>query len=171
VGIALALTSIYLFNPLKEPGDLANLAGGAPAIAAIGLWAVSATLQKVAANGISSELATVCFLGAFLPLGGFLMATRPMEWQLSLSTWGWLTLLGLTFGVGNLLYLAACGAGAKASIAAPLSGLYSLVAVPLAVVFFGEEIGILEEAAIGLALLAVVGLSQERKEKRKEGTA
>lgn len=169
-GIALALASIYLFNPLKSPDDLFHFAGGAPAFAAIGLWAVSATLQKVASNGISSELATICFLGAFIPLGGFLIATRPMEWHLPLSTWGWVTLLGLTFGVGNLLYLAAFEAGAKAAIAAPLTGLYSLVAVLLAVFFFDETIRWREDAAIGLALLAVVGLSQERKPERKEST-
>jgi len=168
LGIVLALASIYLFNPLGNASDVLNLSAGAPAFAAIGLWAVSATLQKVASSGISSALATVCFLGAFIPLGALLLATRPMQWDLPLAAWGWLVLLGLTFGAGNLFFLAACGAGAKASVAVPLSGLYSLVAVPLAVFALGEKIEKNQVAAIALALLAVVGLSRER---RKESSA
>jgi drug/metabolite transporter (DMT)-like permease len=160
-GIALALASIYLF--VMKPGESMSLAGGAPALAAIALYGVAGTLQKVAADRLSGALATVWFLAAFIPLGGYLIATRPMEWQLPLEAWGWLFLLGITFGLGNLLYLAACAAGAKASVVAPLTGLYPAVVVPLAVYFFQESISRREWAAIALALLAVVGLSQERK--------
>lgn len=167
-GIALALASIYTFNPIESARDLSQLAGGATAFAAIGLWAVSGTLQKVAADTVSGKLATLCFLGAFIPLAGFLAAREERQWSFSLETWLWLTLLGLTFGLGNLLYLAACSAGAKASVAAPLSGLYPLVAVPLAVIFFGETIGPREGAGIALATLAVVGLSVERKPVAKD---
>ena len=70
--------------------------------------------------------------------------------------------LGLFFSLGNFTLLMAFASSGKASIIAPLAGLYPLVSVPVAIVFLGEKIGLRETAGIALALVSVAALSFEK---------
>jgi drug/metabolite transporter (DMT)-like permease len=65
--------------------------------------------------------------------------------------------------LGNLSLLAAFRSGGKASIVTPLSGLYPVVTIPLAIILFQESVGLREWAGIALALVAGVALSLEPK--------
>jgi drug/metabolite transporter (DMT)-like permease len=65
--------------------------------------------------------------------------------------------------LGNLALLAAYRHGGKASIVTPVTGLYPVVAIPLAVLWFGEHVNAYQLAGIVLALVSVVALSFERK--------
>ena len=70
--------------------------------------------------------------------------------------------LGLFFSLGNFAILLAFASAGKASIIAPLAGLYPLVSVPIAILFLGEKIGLRETAGIALALASVAALSFEK---------
>jgi drug/metabolite transporter (DMT)-like permease len=59
--------------------------------------------------------------------------------------------------------LAAFASGGKASVISPLTGMYPLVSIPVAMVVLGERIGGREIAGVMLALAAVAGLSWESK--------
>ena len=67
--------------------------------------------------------------------------------------------LGFTWALGNLTLLQAFACGGKASIIAPLAGLYPLVSIPIALVGFHERLTWREASGILLALAAVVLLS------------
>lgn len=165
-GIFLALASIYLFNYARvESGGIAY------ALLPIALWGVSAFFQKLSTNHLSSELSTLAFWIAFLPIAGFIFLTQPVRWSAPALTWVWVLLLGTTFGVGNLTLLAAYGSGGKASIVTPLCGLYSMVTLPLAILFLDERIGFRDGGGIVLALAAVVALSIERPAAELSPTA
>jgi transporter family protein len=126
------------------------------------LWGVAGLLQKICTLDISGELSTLWFLGAF-PLGSALLFADPVLELLPLETWALVACLGLFFGLGNLALLMAFASGGKASVIVPLTGLYPVVSVPLAILFLGERPGAREWAGIGLALASVVALSWERR--------
>lgn len=160
-GIALALASIALFNPPAAAEGGASL-WLAYALVPVGLWGTGGLLQKISTDDISSELTTVAFLSAFLPIAAAILLTQPLRWTHSTGTWIQAVLLGVLFGVGNLTLLVAFGSGGKASVVTPLTGLYSIVTIPLALLFLEERIAWREGLGIALALAAVIALSQER---------
>jgi uncharacterized membrane protein len=159
-GIGLSLAAIYLFNVQDETG--VRSAWLLYALIPIGLWGAAGLLQKVATNHLSGEASTLWFLGAFAPVAVAILLTQPWPGSIAVGTWLLVAALGLSFALGNYGLLAAFASGGKASIVTPLSGLYPVVTVPLAVAFLGESVGRRELAAIAAALLAVAALSYER---------
>jgi drug/metabolite transporter (DMT)-like permease len=115
----------------------------------------------VATGDVAADVAAFWFLAAFIPLAAALYAAERFGWDLSAPAWLLVALQGATYGVGNLSLLAAFRNGGKASVVAPLSGLYPVVTIPLAILFFSESVGGREWAGIGLALAAGAALSVE----------
>ena len=72
----------------------------------------------------------------------------------------WAFVTGLCGGIGNVALFLAFGHGGKASIVVPLSGVYPLVSVALALVLLKEKLNRVQIAGIGLALAALVLLNQ-----------
>jgi drug/metabolite transporter (DMT)-like permease len=167
-GVALALVSLYFFNAAREEPFSAGWL--AFALLPVILWGVSGLLQKLCTNDISAELSTLCFLAALVPLGVLLLFLVPMTWTLAPAEWVWAVALGLFLGLGNLTLLAAFAAGGKAAIVSPLTGLYSLITVPLAIGVLREKVGPRAWLAIALALAAVIALSQERPSAKNTAT-
>jgi drug/metabolite transporter (DMT)-like permease len=161
-GIAGSLGAIYLFNVGEgQAGEILS-PWVVYTLAPIFLWGSAALLQKLSTDDISAELSTCWFLGAFVPVAAVILATRPIRWSLPADAWLLVTALGALYGLGNLTLLAAYRNQGKASIVTPLSGLYPLVAIPLAVLVLGEQVGLREWAGIALALAAALALSYEK---------
>jgi drug/metabolite transporter (DMT)-like permease len=165
LGVVLALVAIFLFNVPPE----GSAASGweklvskwmAYAIVALVLWGVAAVLQKVATRYISTELSTVLFALAFIPVAVVLSIIYPIEWHSSGRAWGVATLFGALIGIGGLALFAAYRDG-KASIVTALYSLYPAITVLLAVPIFHEKIAGRTWGAIVLALVAAVMLSYE----------
>lgn len=159
VGVVLALVAIYLFNVTGLTG-VANR-WIAYAMIPIVLWGVSGFLQKLSTQHLSGELSTQWFLVAFVPVSLSLLVWEPLRAMPSLGTLCLVIGLGLSFALGNLALLAAFARGGKASVIAPVAGLYPVVSVPIAIVFFGERVGARELVAIVIALLSVALLAWE----------
>lgn len=165
-GLAASVAAIVVFN-IPDPG--AGLSSWLLlALIPIVLWGVAALLQKIATRELTGERATLWFLGAFVPVAAFLMVRDPLAGVPTPRTWGLVVLLGLTFALGNFALLAAFARHGKASVIAPLAGLYPLVSIPLAMVWFGERLGGREQLGIVLALTGVIALAWE---PRPEGPA
>jgi drug/metabolite transporter (DMT)-like permease len=160
VGIALSLVSIYLFNVATVEGVVNPWLMFA--LIPIGLWGVSGLLQKISTNDISGELSALWFLAAFVPVAVALLVLQPLAGPVALKTWLLVMALGLFFSLGNFAILLAFASAGKASIIAPLAGLYPLVSVPIAILFLGEKIGPRETAGIVFALVSVAALSFEK---------
>jgi uncharacterized membrane protein len=159
-GIAGSLLAIYLFN-VGAGADLVSR-WLCYALVPIGCWGSAALLQKLSTDDVSAELSTCWFLLAFVPIAAVIMATQSVSWSLSGSAWMLVTALGACYGLGNLTLLAAYRNQGKASIVTPVSGLYPLVTIPLAMAVLGERVGFREWAGIALALAAAVALSYEK---------
>lgn len=165
-GIALSLGAIYLFNIQNDSGFLSG--GLVFALLPIVLWGVAGLLQKVASNFLSGEAATFWFLSAFVPVALIILISQPWPERVSSTTWLLVAALGLFFSLGNYALLAAFARQGKASLITPLTALYPVVSVPVAVLFLGEKVGPREWTGIGLALVSVAALSYEKTAKTVE---
>jgi transporter family protein len=159
VGGLLSLSAIYLFNVQREEGFLSPEL--VYALGPIALWGAAGFLQKLSTNHISGELSTLWFLAAFLPFGVLFLAQEPLPGQITLNTWLLVVGQGFFLALGNFAVLAAFADQGKASIVTPLSALYPVVSVPIAILFLGEKIGPREAVGILLALASVAALSCE----------
>lgn len=160
-GIVVSLSAIYLFNVPSGSGVEQGLTSRwmLLPLSAIVLWGLAALMQKAATNDISARESAIWFLAAFLPVAGMIQLYNPLPGGISASTWWLAAALGFALAFGNLTILLAFASGGKASIIAPLAGLYPVVSIPIALLALGDRIGWRESCGIVLALAAVVLLS------------
>jgi transporter family protein len=158
-GVATSLAAIYLLNATGDE----RLSAGALALTLLPvlLWGVTALLQKLSTRHLPGETSTLWFLAAYVPVGLVLLAREPLDGPIPGRDWLLIALVGFTIGFGNLAILAAFARGGKASIITPLTGLYPVVSVPIAVFLLGETVGAAKGAGIVLALVSVIALSRE----------
>jgi drug/metabolite transporter (DMT)-like permease len=127
------------------------------------LWGVSGFAQKLSTNHISGELSALSFLAVFIPIALIILLVDPLRTNLPRRIWLLSAALGLCFAWGNFAILKAFANNGKASIIAPLGGLYPLISVPIALVAFREKLGVRETIGIVTALLAIIALSLETR--------
>jgi bacterial/archaeal transporter family protein len=159
-GIAMSLIAIWLFNVATVEGALNSWLGFA--LLPVGLWGVSGLLQKLSTNHISGELSALWFLAAFVPVAAGILIVNPPVALLTTRLWLLVIALGLFFSLGNYVILLAFAYDGKASIIAPLAGLYPLVSVPVAIGLLGEKVALREWIGLAVALASVAALAWER---------
>ena len=167
-GIAVAVVALYLFNHSSGGESKTSFTWTtwispwvAYAVLALVLWGVAGVLQKLATNHVSTELCTVLFAAAFVPVAVVLSMTSRMNWNLSAKGWVLALLFGAFIGIGTLVLFAAYRGG-KASVVTALYALYPALTVLLAIPIFGERLNFAKGSAIVLAIAAGMALSYER---------
>jgi uncharacterized membrane protein len=157
IGVGLSLGAIYLFN---VPGAERIFSEWLLfALVPIVLWGITGLMQKASTAHISARLSAIWFLLAFFPVAAAIMTYDPLPSGIRPGTWALAVAVGFTLAFGNFTILLAFGSGGKASIIAPLAGLYPLVSIPIAIAILGERIVPRESLGIVCALAAVVLLS------------
>ncbi|MBM3845726.1 MAG: DMT family transporter [Verrucomicrobia bacterium] len=171
-GIGASLVAIWCFNMQS-----AELSGGRWLVFAmlpLACWGFAALFQKMSTRKLSGECSTLWFLLGLVPMAVWMAISPGLREGLN-SRAIWLALIsGLMLGLGNLTLLAAYSKDGKASVITPLSSIYPMVTVLLAVTFLGERLGSLEKLGISCSLLGVIMLSVERRpsvEARAEGVS
>lgn len=160
-GVLASLAAIYLFNVQQEAGFLSAWLGYA--LAPILFWGTAGFLQKLSTNHLSGERSTLWFLAAFIPFAAVFLVREALPAHLTATLWLLAAAQGFFLAFGNLAVLVAFASQGKASIIAPLSALYPVVSVPIAIIFLGEKIGPREALGIALALASVAALSWETR--------
>jgi len=168
-GMLLSVAAIYLFNAEGPPREFNPWMMAA--LGAIFLWGVTLLMQKVSTQHISAEESAFWFLIAFLPVAGAILLYDPLPSGISARTWALAAAIGFTLAFGNLTILLAFASGGKAAIIAPLSGLYPLVSIAIAMAALGERPEGRERLGIALALVAVVCLSSSAEPAPAAGDA
>jgi uncharacterized membrane protein len=164
-GIVLSLAAIYLLNVSSTTGFLSPWM--LYALLPIALWGITGFLQKLSTDDLPGERSTLWFLAAFIPAAALILAAQPVVGKPA-RIWGWAIVLGFFFALGNLAILLAFARGGKASIITPLTALYPVVSIPLAVLALHEKVSAREIAGIMLALGSVVALSCQSAPARIE---
>lgn len=125
------------------------------------LWGTWGVVSKVASEGVDANTNQVFFTFGLLPL--ILIVWRSPrvagteKGRRAGIAWAFLT--GILGGVGNIAFFHALVIGGKASIVSPVTALFPLVTVILAVTLLHERIGTSQKIGLILALIAIYLLS------------
>ncbi len=160
-GVILSLVAIYLFNVPDEEGYVSHWI--ALALVSILLWGAAALLQKMATNDISGSAAALWFLVAFAVIGGAMLLYEPLPDAVSPTIWLLVIGLGFMLALGNFTILLAFASGGKASIITPMTGLYPLISIPIAILAMGETMNWREATGVAFAVAGVITLSWESR--------
>jgi transporter family protein len=126
------------------------------------VWGVWGAVSKVSSDAIDADTNQVFFTFGLMPL--ILLVWRPSRANPQSAghragiMWAFVT--GILGGTGNIAFFHALGSGGKASIVAPVTALFPLVTVVMAITLLGERIGTVQKVGLGLALLAIYLLSR-----------
>lgn len=134
-------------------------------LATIVLWGTWGLVSKIASDGVDAYTNQLLYTAGLLPLLVFVAWTVSRESveghaaQKKRAGIRWAFLTGILGGVGNLAFFQALVVGGKASIVAPVTALFPMVTVLLAVVFLRERIGRTQWIGLMLAFVAIYLLS------------
>jgi transporter family protein len=124
------------------------------------LWGVVGLFQKLGSNRMSPKGIMVWMTVGYILLIPWLL-TRGAMTSLGLRDIVIGVLGGLTNGLGAWYLFASLDAGAKASVAVPLTALNPLLTTLLAIVILSERLTRLQWLGVALAILAGVMISYE----------
>lgn len=133
-------------------------------LATIALWGAWGLVSKVASDGVDVYANQLLYTLGLAPLMLFVAWTvwkhspreSPRERRKGIF---WAFLTGILGGLGNLAFFQALVKGGEASIVAPVTALFPMVTVLLAVLFLKERIGRTQWMGLALAFVAIYLLS------------
>jgi len=125
------------------------------------VWGAWGAVSKVASDGVDADTNQVFFSFGLLPLVLLVwrsprIAARGEGKRIGI---GWAFLTGILGGTGNIAFFHASSLGGKASIVSPVTALFPLVTVLLAVTLLHERLSNAQKAGFVLALIAIYLLS------------
>ncbi len=173
LGILIAVAAIILLSGqaknLGDPMQIVRHIGLTPwmlySLGAMVCWGVFSATQKVSTNHVSAELSYIAWCAAFIPIAIWIVATKPLNWNMSAPmVWSGLA-AGMLNSFGVIAAFAAYRYEGKAAIVTTIAAaVQPIVTIVLALLFLGERFGLLEAIGIVLAILAAIALSKETKE-------
>jgi transporter family protein len=133
-------------------------------LATIVLWGAWGLVSKIASDGVDAYVNQLLYTAGLAPLMVFVGWTvwkrSPRENRESRRKgvfWAFLT--GILGGLGNLAFFEALVKGGKASVVAPVTALFPMVTVLLAMLFLKERLGKVQWVGLALAFVAIYLLS------------
>lgn len=133
-------------------------------LATIALWGTWGLVSKVASAGVDAYVNQLLYTAGLAPILVFVAwkvhkrsAGEKRDGRKSGVFWAFLT--GILGGVGNIAFFQALVMGGKASVVAPVTALFPIVTVLLALIFLKERLGRTQWVGLALAFVAIYLLS------------
>jgi transporter family protein len=127
------------------------------------LWGTWGLVSKIASAGVDAYMNQLLYTGGLAPLMLFVAVTVHREKGEKAINRGtgvfWAFLTGILGGVGNIAFFQALVKGGKASVVAPVTALFPMVTVLLALMFLKEKLGRTQWLGLALAFAAIYMLS------------
>ena len=128
------------------------------------LWGTWGLVSKVASTGMDAYANQLLYTAGLAPLLIFVAWTvhrRSAQEKRDGRAMGvfWAFLTGILGGVGNIFFFQAMVVGGKASVVAPVTALFPMVTVLLALIFLHERLGARQWLGLALAFVAIYMLS------------
>ena len=148
----------------SEKRPVATLAGMprwlAFSLLTIVCWGAWGAVSKVASDGVDANTNQIFFTLGLLPLIALVMRSPRLRGGHQRSAgMAWAFVTGILGGTGNIAFFYALVVGGKASIVVPVTALFPLVTVTLAVSFLRERLSGSQKLGLLLALVAIYLLS------------
>jgi bacterial/archaeal transporter family protein len=128
------------------------------------LWGTWGLVSKVASAGMDAYVNQLLYTAGLAPLLVFVAWT--VHRQSGEDTRGgramgifWAFFTGILGGVGNIFFFQAMVVGGKASVVAPVTALFPMITVLLALIFLHERLGRVQWLGLALAFVAIYLLS------------
>jgi transporter family protein len=124
------------------------------------LWGAWGAVSKLASGTVDANTNQIYFTVGLVPIVlALLRSPRLKEGKqfAAGSTWAFVT--GLLGGLGNIAFFYALYKGGKVSVVAPVTALFPIVTVLLAMAFLRERLNGLQKVGFALALAAIYLLS------------
>jgi transporter family protein len=128
------------------------------------LWGTWGLVSKIASAGLDAYVNQLLYTAGLAPLLIFVAwtvhrrgAQDAREGRAIGIFWAFFT--GILGGVGNIFFFQAMVAGGKASVVAPVTALFPMITVLLALIFLHERLGRVQWLGLALAFLAIYLLS------------
>ena len=133
-------------------------------IATIGLWGSWGLVSKIASAGLDAYVNQLLYTAGLAPLMVFVAITvhKHRSEERSKAHYSgifWAFLTGILGGIGNIAFFEAMVKGGKASVVAPVTSLFPMVTVLLALIFLRERLGRTQWLGLALAFVAIYLLS------------
>jgi transporter family protein len=130
----------------------------------VGCWGAWGAVSKLASNDIDANTNQLLFTLGLLPL--IAMAVRSPSLSVGVGEVrragiGWAFLTGILGGTGNIAFFRALVVGGQASVVVPVTALFPLVTVILALAVLRERLGLMQKIGLALALIAIYLISME----------
>jgi transporter family protein len=128
------------------------------------LWGTWGLVSKVASVGMDAYVNQLLYTAGLAPLLVFVAWTvhkrgaRDRQEGRAMGIF-WAFFTGILGGVGNIFFFQAMVAGGKASVVAPVTALFPMVTVLLALTVLHERLGRAQWLGLGLAFVAIYLLS------------
>jgi transporter family protein len=128
------------------------------------LWGAWGLVSKIASDGVDAYVNQLLYTAGLAPLMVFVAWTvwkRSPREEPAARRKGvfWAFLTGILGGLGNLAFFQALVKGGKASVVAPVTALFPMVTVLLAMLFLKERLGKVQWVGLALAFVAIYLLS------------
>lgn len=127
------------------------------------LWGTWGLVSKIASAGVDAYMNQLLYTAGLAPLMVFVAVTVHREKGEKTIHRGagvfWAFLTGILGGVGNIAFFQALVKGGKASVVAPVTALFPMVTVLLALMFLREKLGRTQWLGLALAFAAIYMLS------------
>jgi transporter family protein len=128
------------------------------------LWGVWGLVSKVASAGVDAWVNQLLYTAGLAPLLIFVAITvhrrsaqEKREGRSAGVFWAFFT--GILGGVGNIFFFQAMVAGGKASVVAPVTALFPMITVLLAMIVLRERLRRVQWFGLALAFVAIYLLS------------
>ena len=133
-------------------------------IVSIVLWGTWGLVSKIASAGVDAYVNQLLYTAGLAPLMVFVVITVHKSRGDAASKsrnagifWAFLT--GILGGIGNIAFFQAMVKGGKASVVSPVTALFPMVTVLLALIFLRERLGRTQWLGLALAFVAIYLLS------------
>jgi len=126
------------------------------------VWGAWGAVSKLASDGVDADTNQILFTLGLLPLILVVWRSpRVRQGKNRRAGLAWAFLTGILGGTGNIAFFHAFVIGGKASIVTPVTALFPLVTVFLAVTFLHERIGNAQKLGLAMAMAAIYLLSMQ----------
>jgi transporter family protein len=123
-------------------------------------WGAWGAVSKVASDGVDANTNQIFFTLGLLPLIALVGRSPRLRGGTQRGAGiAWAFLTGILGGTGNIAFFRALVVGGKASIVVPVTALFPLVTVILAVTCLRERLSSAQKVGLLLALVAIYLLS------------